>query len=224
MRITSGILKGREVRVPHTGVRPSQDRLRQSLFSSLGNRLDGWRVLDLFAGAGALGLEAWSRGAAEVCWVERDPKVFAALRENVERLCGGAGGGATRCVRGDALHIEALAATLGAFDLVLADPPYAALAEGRAPEEILLRDLARFGVCRAGGFFVIETAAETAPPTPPDWEMLRDRAVGGSRWRLYRRSAGQTTAQREREREDVAGDEEQEHHDEQAEAGGNQPH
>lgn len=222
MRITSGILKGREVRVPRSGVRPSQDRLRQSLFSSLGNRLDGWRVLDLFAGAGALGLEAWSRGAAAVCWVERDPKVFAVLRENVERLCGGAGGGVARCVRGDALHIEALAATLGAFDLVLADPPYAVLAEGRRPEEILLRDLARFGLCRTGGFFVIETAAPTAPPTPADWELLRDRAVGGSRWRLYRRSTGQAPAEGEREGEDVAHNEEQEHHNEQAEAEGQQ--
>ncbi len=218
MRITSGILKGRELRVPKSGVRPTQDRLRQSLFSSLGNRLDGWRVLDLFAGTGALGLEAWSRGAAEVCWVERDTRVFAVLRENVESLCRGSPEGAARCLRADALRLEALAATLGSFDLVLADPPYEAAT--RSLRETLLRDLARFGVCRPGGYFVIETAAGPAAGRAPGWELLRDRESGGSRWRLYRRLSSESPSEGAGKGEDVADGEEQEHQYQESRANG----
>jgi len=215
MRITSGILKGRELRVPKSGVRPTQDRLRQSLFSSLGNRLDGWRVLDLFAGTGALGLEAWSRGAGDVCWIENNARVFATLRENVETLCRSAAGGAFRCLLADALRLDALAATLGAFDLVLADPPYAAGQVAPSPLEILLRDLSRFGVCRAGGYFAIEMASDATPRMAAGWELLRDRGSGGSRWLLYRRSASDATALGDGQGQDVTGGEEQKHQHEQ---------
>ena len=115
MRITSGHLKGRTIRVPAAGVRPSQDRLRESLFSSLGGRLDGWRVLDLFAGSGALGLEAWSRGAHEVVWIESHPRTFAVLRENVRALCLPEAETTrhARCVRGDAMSLQRWGRQLG---------------------------------------------------------------------------------------------------------------
>ena len=87
MRITSGIFGGRTIKVP-PGIRPTQDKVRQALFSSLGERIGGARVLDLFAGSGALGLEAWSRGAESVCFVESDARVFPILKENIKTLCG----------------------------------------------------------------------------------------------------------------------------------------
>jgi len=88
IRITAGEWRGRLLRVPRGDVRPAQDRVRLAVFSSLADRVPGARVLDLFAGTGAYGLEALSRGAAAATWVENDRRVLAVLRENVEALCG----------------------------------------------------------------------------------------------------------------------------------------
>ena len=96
--------------------------MRQSLFDVLGQRCDGLAVLDLFAGSGALGLEAVSRGAARAVLVEQGRPALAALAHNLETL--GFGDRAT-VVPGDALNLAGLAGALGPFDLVLADPPYA---------------------------------------------------------------------------------------------------
>jgi 16S rRNA (guanine(966)-N(2))-methyltransferase RsmD len=92
MRVTGGTLGGRLLKVPKgDAVRPTQDMVRQALFSSFATLVPGSRFLDLFAGSGAVGLEAWSRGAAYVCWVESDPRAFRVLKENVETLCGPGG-------------------------------------------------------------------------------------------------------------------------------------
>jgi 16S rRNA G966 N2-methylase RsmD len=88
MRITSGIWGGRQVCVPKGPVRPTQDRVREALFSILQSRIGGASFLDLYAGSGAVGLDALSRGAARVCWVEGDRKVFDVLRRNVCALLG----------------------------------------------------------------------------------------------------------------------------------------
>jgi len=191
MRITSGRARGRVLRVPAKGVRPSQDRLRESLFSSLGTTLPGWRVLDLYAGSGALGLEAWSRGAAEVRWVERDPRTFAVLRANVAAVCGG--DEARRgCRRGDATSTDVLSAAAEGrpFDLVLADPPYEAT-RGEGLLARTLQALADAGIVAAGGLLAFEMASEDAATGQPGWELLRDRVVGDSRWVLYRRTGGE---------------------------------
>ena len=100
------------------GLRPTPDRVRETLFNWLGADLHGWRCLDLFAGTGALGLEAASRGAARVVLVERDARALAALRSVRDRL----GAGAVQIVAGDALAYLARAAER--FDLVLLDPPF----------------------------------------------------------------------------------------------------
>lgn len=102
------------------GLRPTPDRMRETLFNWLGQRLDGWRCLDLFAGSGALGFEAASRGAAQVLFVERDARALAALRANIALLDAG---GVLRVLDGDAR--AALAADAGAYDLILLDPPFA---------------------------------------------------------------------------------------------------
>ena len=106
MRVTGGELRGREVAVPAgRAVRPTQDRVRQALFSALATRIAGSQFLDLFAGSGAVGLEAWSRGAAGVVWVEQNPRVLRVLQANIGALCAPAGVacGTARAVRSDVL-------------------------------------------------------------------------------------------------------------------------
>lgn len=123
MRITSGILGGRTVKVPIKFVRPTQERVREALFSSLANRVAGARVLDLFAGSGALGLEAWSRGAASVMLVEQQGVVFNNLRKNIEALKKNGPDGRVEPVKMDA-QLFLKRSTAGAFDLIFIDPPY----------------------------------------------------------------------------------------------------
>jgi 16S rRNA (guanine966-N2)-methyltransferase len=122
MRIVSGIYSGRRLVVPKDArVRPTGDRVREAWMSILGGELAGARVLDLFAGSGALGLEMLSRGAAHADFVELSPASLAALRQNIEALGAGA---ETTVHRGDALRfVERVPA--GAFDVAVADPPYA---------------------------------------------------------------------------------------------------
>ena len=126
MRIIAGQLRGRTLGAVPEGVRPTTDRVRESLFSVLGSVADS-RVLDLCAGTGALGLEAYSRGAASVCWVERSRVVARALAERLVAL-GLEQGPSLRLVVADAaLAIERLSgASEPPFDLVFFDPPYAA--------------------------------------------------------------------------------------------------
>ncbi|NWG31921.1 MAG: 16S rRNA (guanine(966)-N(2))-methyltransferase RsmD [Rhodocyclaceae bacterium] len=119
IRITGGEWRSRLIQVADApGLRPTPDRVRETLFNWLGQDLTGWHCLDLFAGSGILGFECASRGAAEVVLVERDQGAFARLRQNAalfacDRL---------RPVRADALEFAAQSAAT--FDLVLLDPPY----------------------------------------------------------------------------------------------------
>ena len=87
MRITGGILRGRKIRTPGNKIRPTQDKVREALFSILDDKVCKAGFLDLFAGCGAVGLDAWSRGAASVYWVESDRRVLSTLKQNVQQLC-----------------------------------------------------------------------------------------------------------------------------------------
>lgn len=123
VRIIGGQWRRRVLRFPDSeGLRPTPDRVRETLFNWLGQDLTGWSCLDLFAGSGALGFEAASRGAARVVMVDSSPPVLAALRENA-RLLGASG--QVEIVRADAVEFaSSLRATASRFDLVLLDPPY----------------------------------------------------------------------------------------------------
>ncbi len=180
MRITGGTLSGIAVPVPPGPVRPTQDRIREAVFSSLAPGLPGARVVDLFAGAGAMGLEAWSRGAARVCWVESHPRVFQHLRETVRRLCPGGEGGETQVRRAGALEFLRRTESATPYDLILADPPYARAGEagwlGRVTEAV-----AEGSVLRPGGMLVFECGRRESPDPPPGWEVRRDRTYGDTR-------------------------------------------
>ena len=122
MRIVAGRLKGRTLKGPTgPGVRPTSDALRETLFNVLGPRVAGARVLDGFAGTGAVGLEAISRGASHVTFVERDRRAASVLAENVE-VCGV--GAAVRVLREDFERLGAGRERPGPFDIVILDPPY----------------------------------------------------------------------------------------------------
>ena len=118
MRIVAGEFKGRRLHAPRGArTRPTADRVREALFSMLGD-VSGARVLDLFAGSGALGIEALSRGAASALFVERDARAAAVIRRNLDAI-----GGLTAEVRREDV-LRFLARVQDAFDLVFVDPPY----------------------------------------------------------------------------------------------------
>src|SRR5262245_6605663 len=149
LRVTGGELRGRRLRTPGGPVRPSADRVRESLFARLGSLADAL-VLDLYAGSGALGIEALSRGALRAVFVERAPRSLAALRANLESL--GLEGRA-EVLAGDAVRAVRRLARRGVrFHLVLLDPPYASDEVARAL--VALRDT---GILAQGATLVIES-------------------------------------------------------------------
>jgi 16S rRNA (guanine966-N2)-methyltransferase len=182
-RLIAGAAGGRRLKVPPSGVRPTGDRAREGLFNSLGTLLDfeDAVVLDLYAGSGALGLEALSRGAAQVVFVESAPRVLPVLRANLAAT--GLPGG--RVVAGSVPAVVAGPAP-AAFDLVLADPPYSTpLSEVLA----VLRGLASGGWLAPGAVVVVERSAREEPwewPTP--FTGLRDRRYGEALLRYGRLS------------------------------------
>ena len=154
MRIVAGQHRSRRLAVPPgKGVRPTSDRAREAIFASLGPAVVDARVLDLFAGSGAMGLEALSRGAAHCRFVERDGQALAVVRTNVEEL--GEGERST-LEKADALTaLRRLVAAGEAFDLIIVDPPYDAVAElAPALATLLPQALA------PAGRIVLETAAK----------------------------------------------------------------
>jgi 16S rRNA (guanine966-N2)-methyltransferase len=167
MRIVAGVARGRRLEVPRGGtVRPTADRVREALFSSLQPRLAGAHVLDLFAGAGGLGLEAASRGAARVVLVERDPRVLEVLRRNVATV----GVEGVEVHAGEVRRLLRAGALAGPFDLVLVDPPY------DLPDEALEAVLdALVGHLATDAVVVVERAARSGAVGWP--EPLRPEPV-----------------------------------------------
>jgi len=175
LRIIGGQWRRRMLAVaPVEGLRPTPDRVRETLFNWLGQRLDGLHCLDLFAGSGALGLEAASRGAARVTLVEADPVAARQLQAHCETL---AAGTAVQLLRGDALHFLHDAQPEHAFDVVFVDPPYRL---GLLPHclDALPRLLA------ADARVYVEDAAPLAPPA--GWEVLREDRAGRVHYGLLR--------------------------------------
>ena len=191
MRLTGGEHGGRLLKVPRDGTRPTQDKVRAAIFSSLAARIPGARALDLFAGTGAMGLEAWSRGAAWVDWVENGKGALRVLRDNVQSL--GVPPEAGRVLASDVFRLLAFPCAGPGFDLVLADPPYAeAKQNGWLPK--LAGLLAQNGWVKTGGVFVYETEGNDPPPEFPSWRWVRDKTYGSTRvWIWVRESADSTS-------------------------------
>ena len=179
MRITGGSFGGRNLVVPgNCDIRPTQDRVREALFSMLQTVVPGAKVLDLFAGTGAFGLEALSRGAAEVELVERNPKHAEIVRRNLALVQAEA----RVTVMDTYRYIETYAG--GGFDVVFADPPYALGAEKGYAH--VLETLKTRGTVRPGGLFIAEMTAVQRAEDTPGWELLRDRTYGKTRICIWR--------------------------------------
>ena len=156
MRIVAGQYRGRTLKSPTwDGLRPTSDRLRETLFNILGASVSGARVLDGYAGTGAIGIEALSRGAAAVTFVERDPRAVKLIEANLAALGAGAGAKPVIIRAGLADAVTRLGGQV--FDLIILDPPYA---HGAAEEALT----AAGALAAPDTRVIIEHAARHAPP------------------------------------------------------------
>ena len=170
MRIIAGQFKGRRLKTPSwPGLRPTSDKLRETLFNILAPRIEGARVLDGYAGTGAVGIDALRRGAAHVSFVEQNRRAVALLEENLA-VC--------RVEQGYTIHCGDIVAALrrlpadARFDLILLDPPYDAdVADALAAAAPRLA---------AGGVLVLERATRREPELPDGLERVRDVKSGDS--------------------------------------------
>jgi len=182
MRVVGGRLRSRPLAGPKSaGIRPTSDRLREALFNILvhgyGDPVTGARVLDLFAGTGALGIEAISRGAAYALFVDDGVEARALLRENVETL---GLGGVTRIFRRDATKLGP-AHPLEPFSLVFLDPPY-----GKGLAEKALASARDGGWLTPGALIVVEEAADAGFMAPGGFEDLERRKYDDTEFVILR--------------------------------------
>ena len=178
MRIIGGDWRGRRLQVADVpGLRPTGDRARETLFNWLQPWILASDCIDLFAGTGALGFEAASRGAASVLMIEKHPLALEVLRQSIESLQAEqvnlrAGGAMTL--------IEDLKPN--SFDLVFVDPPFDSNLGG-----LVLERLDKIGCVRRGGFVYIESPASKMIPPPDGWSVWREQEMGEVRMQLFRR-------------------------------------
>lgn len=169
LRVTGGELSGRLLKAPK-GIRPSQGMVKEAIFNVLAARLPGAQVIDLFAGSGALGIEALSRGARHATFVERDPGAAKILRQNLEAT--GCLAHATLAVADAVRWLETNPAALESADIVLLDPPY-----GEASLAAALRHVDAV----AKGIVVAELSSREQPPALRRLKPTRDRRYGDAR-------------------------------------------
>ena len=181
MRVIAGMAGGIRLQAPEgRGVRPTEDRVKESIFSTLGD-LRGRRVLDLFSGSGALGLEALSRGASHVVFVEQNRRHMDYVRKNHAAVVKAMGESAGSCAFfcADARHASTLLASEAPFDILLADPPYETPAGGYGACEIL-QDAALLSILNPRCLLALEHAAATILVWEPAscWTLLKQKNYG----------------------------------------------
>ena len=184
VRVIGGRWRGRKIRFDAKGIRPTGDRVRETLFNWLTPQLPAARCLDLFAGSGALGVEALSRGAAYVVFVERMPAVAAAVSDNLTSFGATAADFTVTC--GDALAVPF--ETAGPFDVVFVDPPFDKADSGLDSRNLctLLEDS---GSLAARCFVYLEMdRSQAVPELPSGWQVLREKTAGQVRYALLERN------------------------------------
>ena len=175
MRVIAGAAGGLRLDTPKTGVRPTMDRVKAAIFSSLGEDVIGAKVLDLFAGTGALGIEALSRGAASALFVEEDSAAIAAIEQNLARtkLKG-------QVRRQDVFAFLRSSQSREPFRIIFADPPYEKTKSGGEFTRLLLENARLAEMLEPAGTFVLEKRpAEEMPPLAL-WNVVRAKTYGAT--------------------------------------------
>lgn len=189
MRVIAGVAGGIRLDVPKSEVRPTMDRVKAAIFSSLGQEIIGANVLDLFAGTGALGIEALSRGAASALFIEENSAAVAAIERNLARtkLEG-------RVRKQEVFSFLRSAQGRDPFGIIFADPPYEKTKSGGVFTQMLLENVALAEMLEPSGIFVLEKRpSEKMPPTPL-WEIIRARKYGATEVLFLQRSSAPAEA------------------------------
>jgi 16S rRNA (guanine966-N2)-methyltransferase len=175
MRVIAGSAGGIRLAVPKRGVRPTMDRVKAAIFSSLGDAVVGARVLDLFAGSGALGIEALSRGASSVVFVESDRQSVEIIEGNLAKakLQG-------QVRQQDVFDFLLHASRAETFDIVFADPPYEKTENGQRFTEKLLANEALAQLLGPDAIFVLEKRPDENLPEMRQWRLLRQKTYGAT--------------------------------------------
>ena len=175
MRVIAGSAGGVRLAVSKRGVRPTMDRVKAAIFSSLGDTIIGASVLDLFAGSGALGIEALSRGASSVLFVEEDRQSIEVIEKNLAktRLEG--------CVRRqDVFDFLRISSGIAKFHVVFADPPYEKIKSGERFTGTLLTNKALVQLLEPDGVFILEKRSAEALSEMKLWRVVRQKAYGAT--------------------------------------------
>jgi 16S rRNA (guanine966-N2)-methyltransferase len=176
MRVIAGSAGGVRLVSPKSGVRPTMDRVKAAIFSSLGEMVIGARVLDLFAGTGALGIEALSRGAKAAGFVDEDRQSVSAIEKNLAKakLAG-------RVRQQDVFSfLKAAAQTGDKFRIIFADPPYDQMKSGERFTDKLLDNPDLPQLLEDGGLFVLEKRPDEQIPEPKVWDVVRRKTYGAT--------------------------------------------
>jgi len=178
MRVIAGSAGGIQLEVPKRGVRPTMDRVKAAIFSSLADKVIGARVLDLFAGSGALGIEALSRGAASALFIDHDRQIIGTIERNLKKV---KLEGKTRQFEVfELLNRQPDSGSLGEFDLIFADPPYEPMGSGESFTDKLLANKFLPQLLATDGVFVLEKRPGETLPEMPLWNLLRQKAYGAT--------------------------------------------
>lgn len=180
MRITSGILRNRRFEIPEKEVRPTMESVREALFSSLGGSCNNWSFLDLYAGSGSVGLEAWSRGATHVTFIEKDIHIANKLEKTISNMDSDELG-STEVIHADVLH--GIRTYKNRYDVIFADPPYDL-------ENALIGTLDiinKSSVLADNGRVVYELRRKQEVALPLGWLILRDKCYGKTRMLILKK-------------------------------------
>jgi 16S rRNA (guanine966-N2)-methyltransferase len=184
MRVIAGSAGGIRLAVPNRGVRPTMDRVKAAIFSSLGEMIIGARVLDLFAGSGALGIEALSRGAASAIFVEDDRQSAEAIKKNLAKtkLKG-------RVRQQDVFDFLRQRSNAEKFQIIFADPPYEKAHRGESPTATLLNNESLPQLLEPNGIFVLEKRPDETVSEMKLWRVIRQKTYGATEILFMNQSA-----------------------------------
>ena len=184
MRVIAGSAGGIQLDVPKRGVRPTMDRVKAAIFSSLADKIIGEKILDLFAGSGALGIEALSRGAASVLFVDEDRQSIAAIEKNLEKanLKG-------RVRPQEVFEFLRRSPLTETFGIIFADPPYEKTKSGERFTEKLLGNERLAQLLQPDGVFVLEKRPGERVPEMELWNVVRAKTYGATEVLFLRRAS-----------------------------------